>query len=223
MSQDRANPEAARAAYDGAPSSSSSENEMHIATSRDGIHWERTWDRQPLIPRGPEGAFDHGQVEPGTSPPLEIREEMLLYYYASAEGQSQFFRDPSVGMARLRRDRFIGQAAGEQTGYLLTRQFVLEGTGLEINCSAFPVPYQRPSDGIRVAILEAPDFKTPETRWEKAIPGFSLGDCDNIVRDALEHRVTWKGSADLSSLRGRPVYLRFQMKKASLYAFRITP
>jgi hypothetical protein len=127
------------------------------------------------------------------------------------------------GFGRLRKDRFIGQVAGEQTGYLLTRQFVLDGTALDLNCSAVPVPYQRDSDGIRVAIIEAPDFQTRETQWEKAIPGFGLADCDNIVTDALTHRVTWKGKSDLGALKGRAIYLRFQMKKAALYSFQIVP
>ena len=152
---------------------------------------------------------------------MEIGEDMLLYYYASPEGQSRWFHESCVGVARLRRDRFVGQAAGEQTGYLLTRQFILEGSALALNCSALPIPYQRDTDGIRVGIIEAPDFQTPETRWEKAVPGFGLADCDNIVTDALHYRVTWKGKSDLGALKGRPIYLRFQMRKAALYSFRI--
>jgi hypothetical protein len=55
------------------------------------------------------------------------------------------------------------------------------------------------------------------------VPGFGVAECDNIVTDALKHRVSWKGNSDLSSLKGRPIYLRFQMKKAALYSFRIVP
>ena len=66
-----------------------SENQVYLATSRDGVRWERTWDRKPFIPRGPEGSFDHGQVEAGTSPPIDVGEEMLIYYYASPTGQTE--------------------------------------------------------------------------------------------------------------------------------------
>ncbi|MFN0167437.1 MAG: hypothetical protein ACKV22_13480 [Bryobacteraceae bacterium] len=38
-----------------------SENEAHIATSRDGVEWERMWDRKPLVSRREKGAFDHGR------------------------------------------------------------------------------------------------------------------------------------------------------------------
>jgi hypothetical protein len=200
-----------------------SENEMYVATSRDGIHWDRTWDRQPLIARGPEGSYDHGQVEPGTSPPLDIREDMLIYYYASPQGQGHWAAETGVGVARLRRDRFVGQWAGDQTGYLVTRQFVLEGTRLRLNCSSVPGPYYKETDGIWVEVLEAPDYKTRETKFEKKVPGFTMEDCDRIVTDNLAHTVTWKKNADLSALKGKSVYLRFKMKRAGLFGFQIAP
>ena len=37
----------------------------------------------------------------------------------------------------------------------------------------------------------------------------------------VAHTVTWKGKPDLSALKGRPVYPRFDMKKAGPYGFRI--
>ncbi len=199
-----------------------SETETHLAVSRDGLHWERSWDRQPLIARGPEGSYDHGQVEPGTSPPLEVGDDLLIYYYASPKGQSEpNMTETAVAVCRLRKDRFVGQWADEMTGYLVTRQFVLEGSRLEVNCISNLAPYTKPDWGMKVEILEPPDYKTKETRWEKKIPGFTIEECDNIRRDALAYPVTWKGKSDLSTLKGRAVYLRFQLKKAGLYTFRI--
>jgi len=143
--------------------------------------------------------------EPGTSPPLEVGPDLLIYYYASPVGQYYLNRETGIGVCRLRRDRFISQRAGEATGYLLTRQFILEGSRLVINCASLnPAPrhpghpYQKESDGIRVAIIQARDFKTRETRWETDVPGFALEDCDRIFTDNLSHIVTWKGDPDLS-------------------------
>ncbi|MFN0166126.1 MAG: hypothetical protein ACKV22_06815 [Bryobacteraceae bacterium] len=208
---------------------SKSQNQVYLATSRDGLHWERTWDRQPFIPRGREGSFDAGQVEPSTSPPVEAGPDLLMYYYAAPYGQSDWFDETGIGLCRMRRDRFIAQCAGDpsgyeqkaQTGYLVTRQFVLEGSAIEINYTALPGPYHQPTDGIRVGILEPPDFQTRETSYERTVPGFALEDCDRMVGDGLGQTVKWKGSADLSRLKGRGVYLRFQMKKAGLYGFRV--
>jgi hypothetical protein len=201
-----------------------SETETHLAVSRDGLHWERTWDRKPFIPRGPEGSYDHGQVEPGTSPPLEVGDDLLIYYYASPKGQSEpVVTETSVAVCRLRKDRFVGQWADNLTGYLVTRQFLLEGSKLEINCVSNLAPYTQRDWGIRVEILEPPDGKSQATRWEKRIPGFTLEECDNVRKDALAHTVSWQGKSDLSALKGRAVYLRFEMKKAGLYTFRIAP
>ena len=108
--------------------------------------------------------------------------------------------ETGTGVCRLRRDRFVGQSAGDQTGFLLTRQFVLEGGSLKINCSALPGPEKQESDGIRVSIIAAPDFKTKETTWETAVPGYALADCDPIITDDIAHTVTWKGASDLGAL-----------------------
>ena len=82
-------------------------------------------------------------------------------------------------------------------------------------------PYTQPDWGIRVEILEPPDYQTQATRWEKRIPGFTLKECDNIRKDAPAHTGSWKGKTGLSALKGRAVCLRFEMKKAGLYSFRI--
>jgi hypothetical protein len=33
--------------------------------------------------------------------------------------------------------------------------------------------------------------------------------------------VKWKGNPDVSRLRGKPIYLRFQMKNSGIYGFRV--
>ena len=198
-----------------------SEVETYIATSRDGIQWQRMWDRKPLVTRGPEGSYDHGEVEPGVSPPIEMGEHMLFYYYAAQRPQDTWYNDSSVAMFRMRRDRFIGQTAGEQTGYLVTRQFILDGSKLVLNLQSLPIPYDDKTGGIQVEIIQAPDNKTSDTRWETPVAGFTMADADLLAGDALEQPVTWHGNSDLSALRGKAVYLRFKMKRATLYSFRL--
>jgi hypothetical protein len=201
-----------------------SKNQVYLATSLDGIHWDRTWDRKPFIPRGPVDSYDHGQVEIGQCPPVEIGEQMYFYYWASPKGQIDWDQDSAVAVARLRKDRFIGQRAGEKTGYLLTRQFVVEGSKLVLNTAVHPHPYfKRGVDGLRVAIIQAPDFKSPETMFETPVPGFALADCDPFETDNTEYVVKWKGSSDLNALKGKKVYLRFEMRNAVLYSFQIAP
>ena len=46
--------------------------------------------------------------------------------------------------------------------------------------------------------------------------------CDPIHGDHLAHRVTWRGgNGDLSALRGQPIYLRFKLEDASIWAFSV--
>jgi hypothetical protein len=54
------------------------------------------------------------------------------------------------------------------------------------------------------------------------IPGFTLGDCDEICGNLIDQQVTWKGNADVSALAGKPVRIRLNLKRAKLYAFQFT-
>jgi hypothetical protein len=54
----------------------------------------------------------------------------------------------------------------------------------------------------------------------KAIPGFSLNDCDVIYDDAIERIVSWHGNSELKSLAGRPIRILYELKDADLYAYR---
>lgn len=54
----------------------------------------------------------------------------------------------------------------------------------------------------------------------KALPGFSMKECDELVGDAIESPIRWNGSAELKSLVGRKIRLRFELKDADLYAIR---
>ena len=198
------------------------ETQTYLATSRDGFHWEKTWDRAPFIDNGPAGSFDHGWVEVAGCRLIERGDDLWFYYMGMPRGQDGGDSDPAMGLCRVKRDRFIGHEAGSETGYLLTRQFTLEGNRLTINCEGVPPPYRDELTGIRVAVVQAPDLSKPLPQNEAGVPGYTLEDCDQILTDNPEHVVTWNGSPDLGPLVGKPVYLRFQMRLAVLYGFTVT-
>ena len=52
------------------------------------------------------------------------------------------------------------------------------------------------------------------------LPGFTLADCKEVYGDDLERTIAWKGNADLGTLAGKPVRLRFELRDADLYSFR---
>jgi hypothetical protein len=79
----------------------------------------------------------------------------------------------------------------------------------------------QPSDGIRVAVVEAPLWDDMQAHNDRPVPGLTLEDCDPIRTDDLDHVVTWRGSPDLGQVRGRPIYLRFRMRRAALFGFQV--
>jgi len=54
----------------------------------------------------------------------------------------------------------------------------------------------------------------------RPLPGFFLSDFDERYGDWLDEPIAWQSDADLSSLTGTPIRLRFVLKDADLCAFR---
>ena len=54
----------------------------------------------------------------------------------------------------------------------------------------------------------------------RAVPGYSLADCEPLVGDFIEKTVTWKHGKAPGNLADRPVRLRFALKDADLYSIR---
>jgi hypothetical protein len=103
----------------------------------------------------------------------------------------------------LRLDGFASVHASLAGGELLTRPFRFTGKTLQINCATSA------AGGIRVEIQDTDG---------KPIEGYSLTNCDEIFTDNISRIVTWKGTADVSKLSGKPVRLRMHLRDADLYA-----
>jgi len=94
--------------------------------------------------------------------------------------------------------------AKEKPGTVVTKPFRLSGKTLQLNVAA-------PSGSIKVELLDL---------QRAPIPGFSGDDAKNYAAaDELRLQPRWKDDADLSSLQGRIVRLRFQLQNAKLYSF----
>ena len=105
----------------------------------------------------------------------------------------------------LRTDGFASIRAPLAGGEFLTWPLEFAGRELVINYSTSG------AGSIRVVLQEP---------GGKAIDGFSLSDASRHVGDAIEQVVTWKSSADVSRLAGKPVRLRLVMHDADLFSFR---
>lgn len=183
---------------------------LHVepAFSVDGFHWERVPGGQHFLsPSGVEGAFDRDSVGVATAALVDQeRGELVIYYNGVTTGRIPTADNVSaIGVLRVKRDRFVEQHAGADGGWLLTREFLLEGDTLTVNCRA--------AGSLRAELAQYPG---------DPIPGLSVDDCDPITGDCLEQPVTWRGGhGDLSALRGKPVYLRLHLQDAGIWSFTV--
>ena len=118
------------------------------------------------------------------------------------------FLDYTVARFRrftLRVDGFVSVRGKLSGGQLVTRPFVFDGGELALNFSSSA------GGGIRAEVQDRTGY---------AIPGFGLEDCHDLFGDDLERVVSWRGDGDLSTLAGKPVRLRFELRDADLYSLR---
>jgi hypothetical protein len=107
----------------------------------------------------------------------------------------------------VRVDGFASIHGPYDGGELTTKPLTFEGSGLEVN-------YDTSAAGsIRVEIQD---------RHGKPVSGYELRDCDPLIGDEVSRIVTWSSEADVASLAGKPIRLRFVMKDADLFSLRFT-
>ena len=121
---------------------------IELASSPDGLRWFRSPVRKPFIAPGREGDWDGGHT--WMIPQIvEVGDWLYLYYVGSS--RSWRYRYPentrAIGLARIRRDRFLGQYANIEGGWLLSREVKVTGNRLVINCSPEHRAFSRQEHG----------------------------------------------------------------------------
>jgi hypothetical protein len=165
-----------------------------------------------------------------TCPPVVCGDKLLIYYLGGNIGQGENYtarqsRTLSSGVATMPLGRFVAQRAGDRTGYLITREFILEGDTLLLNVLPCGMAYREAH--IRVEVLRHPPLGEHADYWYKerghtyAHDGFRFADCVPIKGDSVRTPVRWK-DAKLGQLQGQAVYLRFAVKNMDLFSFQIT-
>ena len=117
------------------------------------------------------------------------------------------YGQPSTYIERLtlRIDGFVSVHAPYRGGEMVTKPLRFSGKRLVVN-------YATSAAGSLRVELQDEDGEP--------LPGFGLGDCQEVIGDEIERVVSWKGGEDLSALRGKTVRVRFVMKDADLYSIR---
>lgn len=123
---------------------------------------------------------------------------------------NQDYAQPTAHMRRysLRTDGFASLHCGYAGGHAVTKPLVFAGRELALNFSTSA------AGGVKIGFEDADG---------KAVPGFGVEDCVMQIGNELVRKVTWKSGADVGTLAGKTLRLRFSMKDADIYSFQFTP
>ena len=171
-----------------------------LMTTRGGNHYDRTFMEAFIRP----GPSPEDWVSRDNTPALGVvpanAREMFIY-------RMSHYAQPSSHMARysLRTDGFVSVSAPYRGGELITKLFTFSGSKLEINFVTSA------AGGVRVEIQDSDG---------KALPGYSLPDCPEIIGDEIDRVISWSAGSDVGKLAGKSIRLRFALKDADLYSLR---
>ena len=190
--------------------------DVHFATSRDGVSWQR-W-RRPYVAAGHLDGLDLRLVSMGQG---MIRRGRELHQYfvgwphthgrpvvwdRDQDDRAKWLKKDLGGIycATQRVDGFVSMDAGFPGGKITTKPLRFKGGRLLLNV------HTQGSGGVRAALLNAEGMP---------FPGFSAEDCESINVDEIDHEVRWKSGSDISSLEGKIVRVEFSLRNARLFAF----
>lgn len=182
---------------------------IQIAWSADGLSWQRP-ARVPWLDVGPAKAFDCGMILGPADPVLWEREMWFPYGgFPIRHDSKETDWESAIGMATLRLDGFAAWEAGAESGELVTHPFLCNGDRVFINAEA-----QNGSVAVEVLDENGNPVKGFETKSGRAIS------TDTLVKEG-DGWVQWKKEKDLHRLQGKQIQLRFTLRNARLYSFRV--
>jgi len=180
--------------------------DVQLAVSRDGVKFERVGDRTPFIGCADVGEWDRFNTAWAANPPIEMGDELWFYYSGrtyrhgpykgpdNTKSSSKLTRG-AIGLATIKRDRFVSLGASFDKGVVITKLVKLAGKSLHLNAKA-------DFGEILVEVLD---------KDKKVIAKSKL-----LSKDSLDIGVEWD-SGDLNAVNG-PVTLRITLRNALLFA-----
>jgi len=180
--------------------------DTQLASSRDGIRWNRVGGRAVWLPLGEQNSWEGGMMR--SVERIIRRGDELYIYYCGVHGAhtgpkiKKVVRThpTAIGLATLRRDGFVSLTAGTQPGSVLTKRFGLPEGDLHLNIDT--------AEGTaRVTLCD---------QSGKALP--NIDPSDIIEGDRMAAKVRWKKPLP-DEIRDHPVCLRIELKNAELYSY----
>ena len=185
-------------------------SETLFMASRDGVHFKR-WGEALVRPGPRKERWIYGSSFPTygllvTRPDTTDMPDELSLYVNDGGGWSCGGKATRFRRYTLRIDGFVSVQAPLSGGEVVTKPLVFQGKELVINFATSAAGSVR---------AEIQDVKG------RSIPGFALSDSTETFGDQIEGVVSWNGGSDVSERAGIPTRLRFVLKDADLYSFRI--
>ena len=184
--------------------------ETQLASSLDGVRWQRTGHREPVLALGGEGTWDSHWVVSTYNPPIPEADRLLIFYSgADTKHASKARHRRAIGLASIRRDGWVSLEAGRTEGVLVTTPLPLgRPMKLELNVNCY-------SGRISVEVIPAAGGGETDP-----LPGCegSASAAEGI--DQVSHRVCWGERSVVAPIEAGRCHLRFCLKQASLFSYR---
>jgi hypothetical protein len=196
--------------------------EVQLVVSRDGLHWRRVGERQPVIPRGAPDAFDSHMIFYHALP-IAVGDEWWIYYVGFNEGHTarncytderreRYWAEvaqgrrhlPSIGLGKVRQEGFASLAAGAEGATLVTRPLRPAGGVLQANAAV------QSGGEVRVEVQDAAG---------NPLDGFQATDCTPIHGNGLRLPVRWGDRPGDPAWSQRDIKLAFSLRNAELFGF----
>lgn len=171
-----------------------------LMSSRGGNDYDRTFMESFIRPGLDRKTWSARNNYPALGVVPTGPEEISIYlsgHYTLPDNHLRRYSLRTDGFAAIR-----GPYAG---GEFVTKTLVFSGQSLVLNYATSA------AGSLRVELLD--ESGTP-------LSGYSATDCDVLIGDEIARTVTWHKKANLGSIVGRPVKVRFILQDADLYSLR---
>ncbi len=186
----------------------------YLATGRDVYHLRPLTENKPIVDYGKYPSYDDQRIIIDDYPHELMGDGRTYFYYRGYHHDIVGNNEITVNLLSFDGNRFCARAADEHGGWLVTREFILDGSEIEIDADIPDVNH---------GYIKAELVDGGGGRWRDglSIDGFRYKEADAITGNGKHLTLTWQGNSDVSSLKGRAVYLRFHLVGAKLYSFTV--
>lgn len=177
-----------------------------LATSRDGVHWNRPYGDHMFLPVTGDGkSFDAGCLWTNGTP-IVLENEIRFYYGAYSSWRSDLESSPSgIGLRVLTRDRFVALEPTQHIGQVTLMPIELTPKSrITLNADAH-------NGQIQIELLSQNGYR---------ISGFTRSESSAITTNQLRHAVRWQNKA-WTDLPAGHYQVRIHLSDAKLFGITI--